>query len=135
MSFFLRNNYDEGLDGNKYYWKITKFFQDGIDGVDMTFKLQSKTWKIRTIVYDGFLYLYTRSFNINYSSSDVFESRAGIVGDDLKEITERKMNIGSTHKLIRHSELESIRLSNKVLYLFVEIRRKDQNDEMIKTRK
>lgn len=135
MTFLLRNNDDEVSEGDTYYWKIAKLLQDissrGSNGVVTAFKLHSKTWENLFIVFDdGFVYVRTTNFSKN---EHLFDLRVGIIADDLKEIVSIKPH--SLDKLIRRSELNTSLLSKRILYLFIEIRRKGENAQMLKGRK
>lgn len=137
MQFLRRNNDDEILEGNKYYWNIRKLLQEmssrNLNEVDMTFKLQSTIWQ--NIIFfhnNGFVYVHT----VNLSRIDVyhlFDLRAGIVGDGLREIVSVKS--ATIVKLISRLEFDSFLLANEDFYLFVEIRRKDENVQKVIARK
>lgn len=137
MQFLRRNNDDEILEGNKYYWNIRKLLQEmssrNLNEVDMTFKLHSAIWQNIFFFYkDEFVYVHT----VNLSRIDVyhlFDLRAGIVGDGLREIVSVKS--ATIVKLISRLEFDSFLLANEDFYLFVEIRRKDENVQKVIARK
>lgn len=136
MACFLRDNEDEILEENRYYWNITKLLQDMASSntnlVGLNFKLHSTTWRNIFCLKDAeFVYIHIRSLweDVPY----LFELRAGIVGDDLKKIVAVKLC--SLEKLITYSELGSILLSNKVVYLFIEVTRIDENLQKMNARK
>lgn len=136
MTRFLGNDDDEVLEGDIYYWKITKLLPHRVKHIGNKFKLHSTSWIYYTSVDEGFFYACVDSICMDLAYLNrLFDIRIGIVGDNRKEIVAFNFGILSRRKLISISQLDSILLTNKFLYLFVEIRRKSENGQKIKLRK
>lgn len=135
MSQFNTHNAEELSEGDCYYWRVPKGLPVGNERVSMEFILHDKTWKYEACNSFG---IYLR-IKINSISDDKYDCnrvllssvRGGIIGDDQKELASRlaygfsKDGIGHfiVGNLIPISELPDLMLKNKVLYIFVEMRR------------
>lgn len=137
MSHFLSSNNDEISEGNRHYWNIAKLLPVGVDAASSKFELHNKSWNICVYFLSGDLNVNISgcSFKDDDDFNRLIDMRIGIVREDLKEVTALKAEfrkyIGSmfvVDNLIRRSQL------NSTMYLFVEIRRKDDSQKM-KSRK
>lgn len=135
MAHLIRNKYDV-LEGNIYFWKISKLLPDGVKEAKRFFKVHSTTWVYLTFFCDGFLFIIPDSLctDIDYLNR-LFKIRVGIAGDDLKEISSSSASVLSQIMLISRSQIDSTLMTNKFLYLFIEIQRKDDDIQKMKMRK
>lgn len=136
MSHFLCNKDDEISQGNRYYWKISKLLPVGVKFAHKKFEIHNKLCHCCPFFLGEELnvcIIVSRFSRDEDRLVPFFNVRIGIVGEDLVELvslkavppTDSVRDMFTVANLIRRSQLDS-----PMMYLFVEMRRKDDNIQL-----